>query len=163
MADESDEDENEKVEPEMRVLTVHLEPVLLPRLSGYSDRIMMDVTSCDRAKERAKNRTKEQQFEDDVAALMAKAKVEMKDPPRRGLRPEEQWENQAKPPVIYSRVCDTTVQEPGYYLQPPPNKESSESPWPEEREIKTNSQSKKLTKGPSKKSSSLKFKAVGLG
>jgi hypothetical protein len=170
----SSSEADEKVLPESRVLTVHLEPVLLPRFSGYTDRIMMDVTSCHIAREKAKERTKSQQFEDDVAALMSKAEARMQSPPRRGLRPEEPSDYKIKKPIIYSHASDTVVQEPGYYTQQnqrPPNHqthqaESDEPSLQKHSTVRSNNQhlqnSAQRKSIASERSKFRQFKAVGL-
>mmetsp|Transcript_2867 Transcript_2867/g.3962 ORF Transcript_2867/g.3962 Transcript_2867/m.3962 type:complete len:164 (-) Transcript_2867:237-728(-) len=117
MASESKGESNDtKDKPEMRVLTVHLEPVLIPRFSGHKDRIMMDVTSCEISRERALLRTKGADFEADVALLMAQSAEQFKPPPRRGLRAEEYIEKKPQKSFIKTSSSNTPINISGNYI-----------------------------------------------
>ena len=64
----------EKPAPEVRVLTVHLEPVLPPRVSNQAIRLSMDYSITQTVRNRAAARVELPIFEKDVEELVAKTR-----------------------------------------------------------------------------------------
>ena len=138
-----DVDDVEKPTPEVRVLTVHLEPVLPPRRSSHLERLGMHSCVEANAIARVQERVSSAQFEEDVNAILepllapwaqtpgaslqgahdssAYLKFSKRIPPPPFRQPPPRFES---PPAVTQmprgkKTSETSIESVGYYTQPP--------------------------------------------
>jgi hypothetical protein len=142
MREEGDDvEKSEKPTPEVRVITVHLEPVLLPRRSSHLERLGMHSCIEASAIARAQERVSSAQFEEDVNAILepllapwahtpgaslqgahessAYLKFSKRIPPPPFRQPPPRFES--PPPVTKmprgKKTSETSIESVGYYTQ----------------------------------------------